>query len=67
MKIDAKVKRKQYRSQAMRYFGAAMNLQHLDEHDEKSCLELLKTADLAELWNALLSVQTELFSLRRLT
>lgn len=38
-----------------------MDFERLDEYDKKSCLELLQAADLSELWNAVLSVQTKLF------
>ena len=33
----------------------------LEEHDKEICLALLEAADLADLWNDLLNVQTDLY------
>ncbi len=41
--------------------GATVSLDHLDEDDKQTSLELLETADLDSLWDNFLSVQTELY------
>jgi SAM-dependent methyltransferase len=41
--------------------GANMPLDYLEEYDKETCLGLLKTTDLADLWSSFLSLQTELY------
>lgn len=41
--------------------GASVCLDHLEEYDQETCLEMLKAVDLTDLWSCYLSGQTNLF------
>ena len=38
-----------------------MSLDHLEQYDKETCLKILEDANLDELWNRFLFVQTTLF------